>query len=80
MESYSTIIEEEDGLQFTVIKASLNSYDDDIDSTNFALPTGLCKILLTIDKTISKTHYYKNGKETSKETILQEERIKNLRR
>lgn len=71
-------LEEEDGILFNVIRVNINSYDP-YEAKDFIKP-GFCKVILKIDNSITKTSYFKNGMETSKETILQDERIKQLRR
>jgi len=73
-----SIQEEEDGLIFNVVRVEMDGFDLH-EANEFATP-GLCKVMIRIDKTINKTFYFKNGMETSKEKILQDERIKSLRR
>lgn len=67
--------EEEEDVLFNVIRITADDFSD-IDNIT---KSGLCKIIAKVDN-IVKTFYYRNGKETSKETILQIERIKKLRR
>jgi len=69
-------IEDEDGILYNVVRAEV---DYGYDIMDYVKP-GFCKVILKIDKTTTRTLYFKNGIETSKETILQDERIKNLRR
>ena len=71
-------IEEEDGILFEVVKVKLDSYEL-YEGKDFVKP-GYCKVILKIDNSITRTHYFKNGIETSKEKILHDERIKSLRR
>jgi hypothetical protein len=71
-------IEEENGLIFNVVKVDLIGYDLH-EAREFVTP-GLCKVIITIDKVIHKTFYFKDGVETSKEKIIQDERIKQLRK
>lgn len=71
-------IEEENGILFNVVRVNVNSYDL-YEGKDFVKP-GYCKVILKIDNSITKTHYFDNGVETSKENIIQDERIKSLRR
>lgn len=70
-------IEEEDGLPFTVIRVNLTS-DEPYIPLDFVQP-GLCKLIIT-EKNMSRTYYFYNMIESSKEKILQDVRIKSLRR
>lgn len=73
---YST--EEEEGIQFEVVRVNIKGFN--ITEANAYAKPGYCKVILNIDGTITRTHYFNNGVETSKEKILQDERIKSLRR
>jgi len=68
-------IEEENDVLFNVIRANCDDFNE-IDDIN---KIGLCKIILRANNII-RTFYFKNGIETSREIILQDERIKKLRR
>lgn len=72
----SESLEEENGLMFNVIRADV---DYGYNVNEYVRPN-FCKVILKIDKTTTRTLYFKNGIETSKEIILQDERIKSLRR
>ena len=71
-------IEEENGILFNVIRVDVDSYDI-YDISDFVKP-GYCKVILKIDKITTKTHYFKNGMETSKDKIFHDERIQSLKR
>lgn len=68
---------EEDGIEFTLVKVNMNNGDTN-EIADFIRP-GFCKIIYQIGS-ISRIYYFKNGIETSKEKILQDERMKQLRR
>lgn len=71
-------IQEEEGILYNIIQVDVNS-NELYEALDFIKP-GYCKVIMRIDKNIMRTHYFKNGAETSKEKILQDERIKQLRR
>lgn len=71
-------IEYEDGVLFNVTRVNINSYDP-YEAKDF-VKHGFCKVIMKIDNSVTKTSYFKNGIETSKETIIQDERINQLRR
>ncbi len=71
-------IQEEDGILFNVVRADVSSYDP-YDIIDF-VKGGFCKVVLTIDEITIRTYYFRNGVETSKEKIIQDERLKQLRR
>lgn len=71
-------LEEENGIIFIVERVNMSSREI-YDAIEFVKP-GYCKVILKIDNSITKTHYFKNGVETSKERIFQDERINQLRR
>jgi len=71
-------VEEENGILFNVVKSHVGSYDV-YEARDFVKP-GFCKVVLIIDNGIVKTHYFKDGAETSKDKILHDERMKSLRR
>ena len=71
-------IQEEEGILYNVIQIDMNS-SELYEAMDF-IKAGHCKVIIRIDNNIIRTHYFKNGAETSKEKILQDERIKNLRR
>jgi hypothetical protein len=71
-------LEEENGIIFIVVRVNMNSREM-YDAIDFVKP-GHCKVILKIDNIITKTHYFKNGVETSKEKIFQDERINQLKR
>ena len=68
-------IEEVDDVMFNVIRITSDDFNE-IDNIN---KIGLCKIIMRVNNII-RTFYFKDGIETSREIILQEERIKKLRR
>lgn len=68
-------IEIEDDVEFRVIRINSNSFDD-INKIN---KYGFCKIIIKVDNII-RTYYFSNNTETSRENIIQNERIKKLRR
>jgi hypothetical protein len=72
-------IETEDGILFNVLKVNVKSTEL-YSPFDYPMKIGYYKIIFKIDDRITKTHYFKNGVETSKDKILQEERIKSLRR
>lgn len=78
MVNYVENVEKENGILFNVVKSHVNSYDV-YEARDFVKP-GFCKVVLIIDNGIVKTHYFKDGVETSKEKILHDERIKSFRR
>lgn len=69
-------LEEEDGILFNVLKVTLN---DEIYEAQQFVETGFCKVIIKSNLT-TRTHYFNYGIETSKEKIIQDERIKSLRR
>lgn len=68
----------EEGLLYNVVRVDVDSYEP-YEAIDFIKP-GLCKVIIQRDKLITRTHYFKNGMETSKDRILHDERIKNLNR
>lgn len=74
----NVLIEEEEGIPFTVIRVDVDSYEP-YEAIDFVVD-GYCKVILRRDKLITRTHYFKNRIETSKEQIIQDERIKSLNR
>ena len=72
-------LETEDDILFYVIRVNTRS-DDPYEPDEFVKSGCYCKVIMKIDNTITKTYYFKNGEQTSKEKIIQDERIKSLRR
>lgn len=70
-------IQEEQGITFKTIYLTTDDYYS-VDVNEY-IQSGFCKIIIN-DKSITKTHYFKNFKETSIDNIIQEERIKQLQR
>ena len=69
--------QEESGLMFKVIEISTDDYNT-IDVKSY-VTSSLCKLIVK-DKNFTRTHYFKKWEETSIDKIVQEERIKQLRR
>jgi hypothetical protein len=72
------IKKEEDGILFNVIRINADSYD--IYDIKDYVKEGYCKVILRVDNSVTRTFYFNNKIETSKEKILQDERMKSLRR
>ena len=70
-------VEEEDGILFKVLRVTLGN--EIYEANEFAIPEYYCKVIIKSNFT-TRTHYFNNGVETSKERIIQDERIKSLRR
>lgn len=68
---------EEDGLVFKTIRIFIGEHDR--YEPKELIKEGLYKVITTIDN-VNRTYYYRDGIETSKERIIQDERIKNLKR
>jgi hypothetical protein len=72
-------IEEEDGLLYNVIRVNIKSTEI-YEAKEFINSIDLCKVIFKMDNIITRTHYFKNGIETSREKILQDERLKQIRK
>jgi len=70
-------VEKEDGVDFKSIRVFIEN-NETYNPGDF-VKMGLYKIVATVNN-ISRTYYYKDGVETSKEKIIHDERMKNLRR
>lgn len=73
----SESLEEEQGIVFKVVNILTDNYYT-LDVNKY-VQSEFCKIIIR-DKTITRTHYFKDWKETSISKLVQDERIKQLRR
>lgn len=70
-------LQEEQGIIFKVINIVTDDYYT-LDVNKYVQSEN-CKIIIR-DKSLTRTHYFKDWKETSINNLVQEERIKQLRR
>lgn len=73
----SESLQEEQGIIFKVVDIFTDDYYT-LDVNKY-IQSNNCKIIIR-DKTLTRTHYFKDGKETSITNLIQEERMRQLRR